>query len=261
MASKKGSKHQHYEILNLIGYGLAKFDSAFIKEFGFTTKKSFFEYIVNLGIAETVNTVKNRQDLFDYFFDNPRKGWWQKGDAYIHRKLFIDSLFGEEDVSSYTKIIKLYLQDKVPKFLSIEGKSAEVINPILKSKFKQLQETGQRAELFFMRNYKTCPDFENGTLQDARTFGDGYDFQIKMRNKYFLVEVKGLQTNYGSVRLTNKEFITSRKYKNDYILAVVSNLEDIPKIKTIFNPTENLILTKQVIVQEQISFHSKSLQW
>ncbi|MGD1703367.1 hypothetical protein [Dapis sp. BLCC M229] len=74
MASKKASKHQHYEILNLIGYELAKFDSAFIKEFGFKTKKSFFEYIVSLGIAETVNTVKNRQDLFDYFFDNPRKG-------------------------------------------------------------------------------------------------------------------------------------------------------------------------------------------
>jgi hypothetical protein len=112
-----------------------------------------------------------------------------------------------------------------------------------------------------MKNYTSCPDFTNGTIQDARTFGDGYDFQIEMKNKYFLVEVKGVRTNYGRVRLTNKEFMKAQEYKNDYLLAVVSNLEDIPKIKTIFNPTENLIFSKQVIIQEQISFQSKSLQW
>lgn len=39
MASQKGSKHHNYEILNLIGYGLAKFDTAFVKEFGLKTKK------------------------------------------------------------------------------------------------------------------------------------------------------------------------------------------------------------------------------
>ena len=29
-------------------------------------------------------------DLFDHFFpNNGRKGWWQKGDTYIHRKYLI----------------------------------------------------------------------------------------------------------------------------------------------------------------------------
>ena len=80
------AKHQNYEILNLLGYGLAKFDNNFIKEFGFETKSSFFEYFVQLNIVETGSVVKNRMDLFDPFFPNKRKGWWQKGDAYIHRK-------------------------------------------------------------------------------------------------------------------------------------------------------------------------------
>ncbi len=96
-----GNKHENYEILNLIGYGLAKFDTEFVRSFGFETKSAFYQSAVESGIAETVGTVKNRQDLFDPFFDNERKGWWQKGNAYVHRKVFIDSLFGEYDAKTF----------------------------------------------------------------------------------------------------------------------------------------------------------------
>ncbi|MEH2276872.1 MAG: hypothetical protein V7K40_19310 [Nostoc sp.] len=86
------NKHENYEILNLIGYGLAKFDMDFVREFSFKTKQEFFLDLVNTSIAKTVGTIKNRQDLFDPFFDNARKGWWQKGNTYIPRKILIDSL-------------------------------------------------------------------------------------------------------------------------------------------------------------------------
>ena len=109
--NNKGNKHENYEILNLLGYGLAKFGNEFIKQFGFKTKLSFFEYFVEIGIVETGSVVKNRMDLFDPFFDNNRKGWWQKGNAYIHRKLLIDSLFGNENVIGYANIVKLFLKD------------------------------------------------------------------------------------------------------------------------------------------------------
>ena len=62
------NKHKNYEILNLIGYGLSKFNDDFIKEFGFSTKTAFYQYCVDNNIAETVGTVKNRMDLFDHFF-------------------------------------------------------------------------------------------------------------------------------------------------------------------------------------------------
>ena len=38
----EGNRHKNYEILNLLGYGLAKFDNEFIKQFGFKTKVAFF---------------------------------------------------------------------------------------------------------------------------------------------------------------------------------------------------------------------------
>lgn len=251
------SKHENYEILNLIGYGLAKFNEPFVNEFGFKTKSAFYDYIIQSGVAETVGTVKNRQDLFDPFFDNGRKGWWQKGDAYIHRKKFIDSLFGDYDAKGYAEIVKLYLKNN----FRIEELKPSEVSPIIKSKFKQLQLTGQEAELYFMNHFREIEVFNNGELEDARMFGDGYDFQIQVETSFFLVDVKGVRKTYGGLRMTEREFITACEYKNDYGLVVVSNLENVPKMTAVFNPTENLVLEKQTKIQEQISYHSKSLSW
>lgn len=106
------AKHPHYDLLNLLGYGLAKFDTAFIQEFGFSTKSAFFDYFVQVGIAETASVVKNRMDLFDPYFENGRKGWWQKAEVYHHRKVLIDSMFGAEDVGSFAQIVKLIIKDE-----------------------------------------------------------------------------------------------------------------------------------------------------
>ena len=146
--NNRGNKHENYELLNLLGYGLAKFDNDFVKQFGFNTKSSFFEYFVEIGIVETGSVVKNRMDLFDPFFENSRKGWWQKGDAYIHRKLLIDSLFGNENVLEYANIVKLFLKDNFKIYDIFVD-----VKPIVKSRFKKLQETGLEAELYFINTF------------------------------------------------------------------------------------------------------------
>src|SRR5687768_9901486 len=179
------NKHENYELLNLIGYGLAKFGMDFVKEFGFKTKTAFYQHIVELRIAETIGTVKNRQDLFDPFFDSGRKGWWQKGNAYIHRKILIDTLFGNLDVMQFAGMVKVYIEGK----FEVTEKTT-VISPVMKSRFKQLQVTGQEAELYFINNYQNIENFSNGVLDDARLFGDGYDFQVQVSDKYFLAEIK-----------------------------------------------------------------------
>ena len=61
------SKHENYETLNLIGYGLAKFDKEFIHQFNCTSKNQFYQKMVEIKVAETIGTIKNRQDLFDPF--------------------------------------------------------------------------------------------------------------------------------------------------------------------------------------------------
>jgi hypothetical protein len=249
-------RHENYELLNLIGYGLAKFDMEFIKEFKLKTKTAFYNYIIELGIAETTGTVKNRQDLFDPFFASGRKGWWQKGNAYIHRKILIDSLFGTLDVVQFAEIVKMYIESK---FGVVE--TSKAISPIIKSKFKQLQITGQEAELYFMNNYQSIQVFANGMLDDARLYGDGYDFQIKVPEKYYLAEIKGVRALTGSIRLTENEFLKASEYKDEYGLVVVSNLTETPKITAVFNPVASLLLTKKVASQKQITYHSEYMSW
>ncbi len=253
----KTNKHENYEILNLIGYGLAKFNDLFIQEFGFNTKTSFYTAMVEYGIAETGSVLKNRQDLFDPFFDNGRKGWWQKGDAYIHRKYFIDSLFGTLNVASYVEVVKMYLQDK------FKYKQNDIMNikPVIKSQFKQLQKTGLEAEMYFLSNYNNIKIFNGGFIEDARLLGDGYDFQIEVNNNYFLAEVKGVRQNKGGIRLTSNEYNMAIEYREKYILSIISNLNDIPKITIIPDPINQLNFNKNIIKQEQITFNTASIIW
>lgn len=252
-------QHENYQLLNLIGYGLAKFDMDFVREFGLTTKKAFFEYCVKIGIAQTVDAVKNRQDLFDPFFDNNRKGWWQKGNTYIHRKEFIESVFESEvqDVVIFTEIVKLYFENDNPLHIPFK----QPIRPILKSKFRQLQETGKEAEMFFMNNYKKVDIFKDGHLEDARLFGDGYDFQINVEERFFLAEIKGLRINKGSIRFTENEFSKANEFQDDYILVVVTDLDKTPAMNILCNPTQTLNFTQQVITKQEIIFNSQLLNW
>jgi len=241
------NKHANYEILNLIGYGLSKFDNNFINEFGFNTKTKFFNYFVEIGIVETGSVVKNRMDLFDPFFpNNGRKGWWQKGDAYIHRKHLIDSLFGNENVTGYANIVKLFLKENYKvKDLKIE------VKPIVKSRFKKLQETGLEAELYFINNFQQIDVFKNGVLEDARLFGDGYDFQINVNESAFLAEVKGIREKKGRFRLTEKEFLMASEYRNDYIVTLVLNMNDLPTFLTVENPIKNLKFEEKIIKSKE----------
>ena len=86
----------------------------------------------------------------------------------------------------------------------------KILVQLLKRKFRQLQETGKEAELFFINNFKNFHKFREGSIEDARLFGDGYDFQIKVLDRFILVEIKGLHINYGSVRFTKNEFLKLR---------------------------------------------------
>lgn len=244
-------KHENYEILNLLGYGLAKFDNEFIKQFGFTTKIAFFDYFVQLNIVETGSVVKNRMDLFDPFFENNRKGWWQKGDAYIHRKQLIDSLFGNENVVGYANIVKLYLQESY----KVQDLSVEV-KPIVKSRFRKMSETGLEAELYFINNFQSIKHFEGGVLEDARLYGDGYDFQISVNEKTLLSEVKGIRAKKGRFRLTENEYTKAEEYQYDYLVTLVLNLDDSPTFLTIENPLRNLKFEKKTFKSDdKIEYH------
>lgn len=242
--------------MNLIGYGLAKFDIDFAKQFGFSTKSAFARYLVSIGLANTEKAVSNRQDSFDPYFDNGRKGWHQRNQRE-HIKLFIDSLFGTEDVIHYANLVKLYIQDLKSDIILTDEK----LSPTNKTKFKQLQETGKEAEFYFMNNYQSIPAFNHGILEDARLLGDGYDFQIQQDDEYFLAEVKGIRDKKGSIRLTKNEFNQAKEYRQNYFLVIVSNLNQTPKLSYFENPLEKIQLTYKEQITTQIHYHSGHILW
>jgi hypothetical protein len=260
-------KHENYEILNLIGYGLSKFNMNFVENYGFDTKSAFYEYIVNIGIAQTSGTVKNRQDLFDGMTSGgPRKGWWQKGDVYKFRKDYIDSLFGKLDSKEFVEIVKLSIAEKLSgkeeNYMLLQKHENEIkTSPMLRTQFKQMQQTGVEAEYYFLNNYMFINDFTNAIINDARLFGDGYDFQMNVDDHYYLAEVKGLKSDSGSVRMTKNEYEKAIEYTNDYALIVVSNLADVPKMISIFDPIKNIEFDQHRSTTEQIFFSSRNSRW
>lgn len=252
-----GSKHEYYELLNLIGYGLSKFNYDFVKTYGFNTKNDFYNYVVEIGIAETVGTVKNRQDLFDGMVPGgERKGWWQKGPVYKHRKDYIDSLFGNLNCVEYVDIVKLSIAETLGGSIKEEITKTIKASPIIRSSFKQMQETGREAEYYFMNNYQTIEAFAEAALADARLLGDGYDFQLTLTDKYFLAEVKGIKQAKGNIRMTQKEYEKAIEYKTDYALVVVKNLIDSPAFYPVFDPIKNLHFEEKRLHTEQIHYYS-----
>lgn len=237
-------KHENYKLLNLLGYGLAKFDNDFIQEFNCNNKTDFFNLFVNLRIVKTASVVKNRMDLFDHFFPNHRKGWWQKGNTYIHRKYFIDSLFGDENAQGFANVVKLILSKEYNIDLNYKA------NPILESKFKKMQSTGLEAEMFFLHNYHQIECLKDGQCVDARIYGDGYDFLIQAKSNY-LCEIKGLRGVNGGVRLTQNEYHKAQEFKDLYLLVIVTNLDNIPQFKSFKNPTNNLSFIEKTLKQKE----------
>jgi hypothetical protein len=252
-----GNKHEHYELLNLIGYGLSKYNYDFVKAYGFDTKTNFYNYFVKIGIAETVGTVKNRQDLFDGMIPNgERKGWWQKGPVYKHRKDYIDSLFGSLKCNEYADIVKLSVAETLGGAIKDEIMKTIKASPIIHSSFKQMQETGKEAEYYFMNNYQTIEPFAKATIVDARLFGDGYDFQLTIADRHFLTEVKGLKQTKGNIRMTQKEYEKAIEYKTDYVLVVVKNIIESPIFYPIFDPINSLHFEEKRLHTEQINYYS-----
>ena len=251
--TNSSNRHKYYDTLNLIGYGLSKFDKPFILEFGFLTKSAFYAHIVEIGIAESIGVVKSRQDLFDGMIDGgKRKGWWQKGNAYKHRKDYIDSLFGELNLVEYANIVKLSISDAK----NDDTLATQTIQPILRSRYKQLQTTGLEAESYFMRNFSHESVFINATLEDARLFGDGYDFQITTADSIYLAEVKGIQEIHGHIRITKKEYEKALEYSSRYALAIISNLIEIPRMTVIYDPISHISFERQIISSEQVFYRT-----
>ena len=160
-------------------------------------------------------------------------------------------MFGNEDVHSYAEIVKM--------LLASEGKRTGITTlekPIIRTKFKRLQETGMVVENYFILHFDKEEKFRDGQLTDARLYGDGYDFQADVQEHSYLAEVKGIRKSKGRVCLTAKEFEKAKEFQSDFILSLVTNLDDIPKLVLIDNPLNHFEFQKSIIKNEVIEYRS-----
>ena len=58
------------------------------------------------------------------------------------------------------------------------------------------------------------------------------------------------------MRLTAKEFEKTKKFQSDFILSLVTNLDDIPKLVLIDNPLNHFEFKKSIIKNEVIEYRS-----
>ena len=104
----------------------------------------------------------------------------------------------------------------------------------------------------FINNFNSIDQFKNGILEDARLFGDGYDFQVNVDNHSYLAEIKGIRANKGRFRMTENEYYKALEYKNDYLITLVLNMNDLPVFLTIENPVNNLQFKKEERISKPI---------
>jgi hypothetical protein len=252
-----GQRHPNYVGLNLVGYGLAKFEEKLIASLGFKSKEEFYRDLVARGLANTRGTLKNRQDLFNPLVRGGKVGWWQNRDRYLHRKIQLDTMFGHLTPEAYSAMLRQYLHAEFP----AAGENKKSLPPLMKSMFRQLQETGVEAELFFMHNYRQVGMFANAAIEDARQLGDGYDFQLAHGGEYWLAEVKGLRTRMGAIRLTENEFNRAEEFRGRFCLVVISALDTRPVMAPLFDPLSLLKLNRRTIISEQVYYHTQALKW
>lgn len=257
MDSESGQRHPNYVGLNIVGYGLARFENDLIAALGFDSKAALYRDLIARGLAKTRGTLKNRQDLFNPLVRGGRIGWWQNGDRYLHRKTQLDGLFGRLAVAEYAMMLNNYLQAEFPE----PGARKQSLPPLMKSQFRQLQETGVEAEMYFLQNYQQVSLFADAAIDDARQLGDGYDFQLTLGSVYWLAEVKGLRTRTGAIRLTQNEFDKATEFRERFCLIVVACLDKRPTMSAIFDPLPSLHLTRRTVVCEQVYYHTGLLDW
>ena len=114
------TKHnEHSDALELIAYGLAKFAGKEPRKNVFANKiaknrNAFFQMLVDKGIATSKSAVSTRQDNFDPFFDNSKKGFLR--DDIVKRysviKARIDAVVGTLKVDEYVDFVNALIANE-----------------------------------------------------------------------------------------------------------------------------------------------------
>jgi len=233
------------EMALIVAFYFSKFDYDGLAQLGYSTYREAFQDVgQKLGVKPT--SIKNMRDEFDPYYDNSRKGWYQKQVRPSRKKVMatFDDLSEEALRALVLDILKPETRRKaqtelLPVLKEIRD-TDERRNRQQPIEYTPRGPTGRRAEEFFISRFHAGLTPFSGVLKDRRDEGVGFDFEIiKTMSSYQLIEIKGLAKALGGVTFTDKEWKVANEAQTKYFLGLVTNVHQLPKIGFLQNPARH----------------------
>jgi hypothetical protein len=180
-------------------------------------------------------SLKNLRDEFDPFFDNGRKGWWRR-EIREDRKRVLLEFEAVSDAALLELVDRVFMRDEdathpVLEVLSEAPKRvANVADRLL---------TGRLAEEYFIEHFSIVLGISGATLCDMRSSAQGFDFGLSHLPEV-AIEVKGLRRSSGSLLFTDREWREASVRRDNYWLAIIGDLETIPRHSVLKDPRASL---------------------
>jgi len=234
------------ELAMVVAFYLSKFGEEGLARLGFRTYKQAFEE-VGRSLHVNPNSVKNWRDEFDPYYDNGRKGWYQRGIRPSRQQVMatFDDLSEDALRVVVLDIIKPEARPKVETELHSVLKKIKASDNRKKTtkkvEYVARGPTGRMAEEFFISRFRAGLTPFSGVLRDRRDDGVGFDFEIIAQRNSKLVEVKGLAKESGGITFTDKEWRVANEAQDDYFLGLVIQVPASPKIGFVQNPAGNFV--------------------
>lgn len=244
---------ESHKLTLYVSYYLSRFNEEGLQNLNYTTWNEAFTDIAN-RLNVNIHSVKNWRDEFNPIHGH-RAGWYQRPMSPSRVRV----------VKALEQLNEPELRGLVLDILSGQIKKDqenlnELVNAVSEEKSNRNSQfilrgpTGRKAEEFFKEYHAVHSKPVKGELVDTRDIGCGYDFEIKNTKKTCYIEVKGLANETGGVLFTNKEWETAIRLKDNYILALVNNVNQHPTIQFISSPAEKLQPKMNIVSTIQIQW-------
>jgi hypothetical protein len=232
----------------VVAYAMSRLGPTLFAEFGWKTWDQAF-VATSRALDEGKSSMRLLRDEFDPFFDNGRKGWWERP-PHASRVAVMHEFEGVSDAALIETVRRILAHDVLPlqEVLSVvdapPARVAGVAERLL---------TGRLAEEHFIRSCKSIIDVAPSRLVDMRLAACGYDFGVSSLPGV-AIEVKGLKKSRGDVLFTDREWTEARTRRSDYWLVVVGCLPDSPRAGVTRDPSSVLTARCSIVT-------STSAQW
>ncbi len=234
----------------LTGLYLSKFDTIGLHQLGFENSTQAFN-VIGLALGVPPASVKNYRDEFDPLFPNNRKGW-HKRPIRDHCKTIYDK-FGKLDINEFSVLLKKIIYDQSDLDILMEKVADNTGNG--DSSFAKRLITGQAAERYFMEKFQEIDWFDGFEIEDTTKLGCGFDFRMVSADRFYCVEVKGMNEQRGNISLTNKEHAVASLLADKYFLFVVKNFRENPFHEFYQDPINGKLAFRRLAKRiEQISW-------